>query len=440
VNNALSWRMFGEPPGESAPGWPGPAVIAGVVGPIGLLTALTLWGQASGGTAGALLAFDIAAGVVACALLPVLLRWPVPGALVLAALAVVSPAATPAATVGTLHVAQRRRFAVAAAVGTAGAAALVLRGLLRPIGGLPFGWWVVLVVVAEGALVGWGWGNQARRALVGSLRERAERAEAEQERRVAEARAAERTRIAREMHDVLAHRLSLLATYAGALEYRPDAPPEQLARAAGVVRAGAHQALDELREVIIVLRDDAAPDGTALGGTAPDGTAPGGTAPDGAAAGGAGTSLGGTGGGGTSGDGAGERPQPGLGDLPRLVEESRDAGTRVRLEDRVSRPEALPGTTGRTAYRVVQEGLTNARKHAPGQPVQVVLDGRPGERLRIDVTNPLRQPGAAAPAMAGSGTGLIGLTERVRLAGGELDQAVTDCGEFRLRARLPWPA
>ena len=58
------------------------------------------------------------------------------------------------------------------------------------------------------------------------------------------------------MHDVLAHRLSLLATYAGALEYRPDAPPEQLARAAGVVRAGVHQALDELREVIGVLRDD----------------------------------------------------------------------------------------------------------------------------------------------------------------------------------------
>ena len=88
------------------------------------------------------------------------------------------------------------------------------------------------------------------------------------------------------MHDVLAHRLSLLATYAGALEYRPDAPPEQVARAAGVVRAGAHQALDELREVITVLRED---DGDGDG----DG-------------------------------GAAQRPQPGLADLPRLVEESRD--------------------------------------------------------------------------------------------------------------------
>src|SRR6185369_6631670 len=71
-----------------------------------------------------------------------------------------------------------------------------------------------------------------------------------------EARLAERTLIAREMHDVLAHRLSLLAMYAGAVEYRPDAPPERLAEAAGVLRLGVHQALDELREVIAVLRED----------------------------------------------------------------------------------------------------------------------------------------------------------------------------------------
>jgi signal transduction histidine kinase len=215
--------------------------------------------------------------VAACALLPVLLRWPVPGALALAVLAAVSPAATPAATFGTLYVAQRRRFAVAAAVGAAGVVAGAVQGLWRPIGGLPYIWWLVLVVAAEAALVGWGQLTQARHALIASLQERARRAEAEQGRRVAEARAAERTGIAREMHDVLAHRLSLLATYAGAIEYRPDAPPEQVARAAGVVRAGAHQALDELREVITVLREDDGP-----------------------------------------GDGdAGQRPQPGLADLPR---------------------------------------------------------------------------------------------------------------------------
>jgi len=380
--------------------------MAGIIVPIGALTVASIWGEFASHTAPNLLILDVAVGLAALALLPVLLRWPVPGALALAALVAVSPAAIPAATFGTLHVAEWRRFAEAAAVGAAGVVAGAIQGLWRPFGGLPYIWWLVIVISVEAALVGWGQLTQARRALIVSLRERARRAEAEQGRRVAEARAAERTRIAREMHDVLAHRLSLLATYAGAIEYRPDAPPEQVARAAGVVRAGAHQALDELREVITVLRED-------------DG----------------------------DGDGA-QRPQPGLADLPRLVEESRDAGARVQLDDRVPDPAVLPGAAGRTAYRVIQEGLTNARRHAPGEPVQVVIDGRPGGGLLIDIRNPLVNGHGAGgaggarpvmPAIGGSGTGLIGLTERVRLAGGELDHQATD-GEFRLSARLPWPA
>ena len=359
--------------------------------PIGALTALTIWGQANARAGSGLLALDVAAGVAAVALLPVLLRWPVPGALALAVLAAFSPAATPAATMATLYVAQRRSFRVAAAVGAAGVATHAIRGLWRPVGSLPFAWWLVLVVVAEGGLVGWGQLSQARRALLESLRERARRAEAEQARHVAEARAAERARMAREMHDVLAHRLSLLATYAGALEYRPDAPPEQLARAAGVVRSGVHQALEELREVISVLRDDELTDGG--------------------------------------------RPQPGLADLGCLIAESRDAGTAVDVVMRISRPEDLPGAIGRTVYRVVQEGLTNARKHAPGQAVRLLLDGCPGDGLLVELGNRAGHEGS----LAGSGTGLIGLTERVRLAGGELGHAVSAGGEFVLRARLPWP-
>ena len=394
MDDALSCGVPGESPARRGPRL---ALMAGIVVPIGALTVASIWGEFASHTAPSLLVLDIVAGVAACALLPVLLRWPVHGALALAALAAVSPAAIPAATFGTLHVAEWRRFAVAAWVGAAGVVAGAVQGLWRPFGGLPYIWWLVIVIAVEAALVGWGQLTQARRALIASLRERARRAEAEQGRRVAEARAAERTRIAREMHDVLAHRLSLLATYAGAIEYRLDAPPEQMARAAGVVRAGAHQALDELREVITVLRED-------------DGD-----------------------------DDAAQRPQPGLADLPLLVEESRDAGARVQLDDRVPDPAALPGAAGRTAYRVVQEGLTNARKHAPGEPVQVVVDGRPGGELLIDIRNPLVNGQATGPAIGGSGTGLIGLTERVRLAGGELDHAATD-GEFRLSARLPWPA
>ena len=200
------------------------------------------------------------------------------------------------------------------------------------------------------------------------------------------------------MHDVLAHRLSLLATYAGALEYRPDAPPEQLARAAGVVRAGAHQALDELREVIGVLRDDSA---------------------------------------------AGVvRPQPGLSDLAELVAETCDAGTPVELTDRTSRSGELPAGLGRTAYRVGAGGA-DQRPQARARPAGPATARRTARRPAAGRAD---QPGRACadtaePSLNGSGTGtgLIGLTERARLTGGQLDHGVTADGQFRLRARLPWP-
>src|SRR5262249_11674519 len=225
-----------------------------------------------------------------------------------------------------LIVSRWQRFSLALAVAGTGVAAHLIRYAWRPLNGLPYFWWTVLILVAYAALVGWGTLLRANRALITSLRERAERAEADQSRRVAEARAAERAMIAREMHDVLAHRLSLLATYAGALAYRPDAPPAQLSRAAEVIRSGVHESLDELREVIGVLRDDSLP------ALAP-----------------------------------GRPPLPGLADLPRLIEESRAAGTRVVVcgpawpaaEGPAGVSDTgLSDTAGRTVYRVVQEGLT----------------------------------------------------------------------------------
>lgn len=379
---------------------PGPAVTAAVTAAVGALVALAFWGGSDAHGVATVLVLDIVTGVAGCALVPVLLRRPVLGGVALSVLAALSPVATPPATVGAWYVARRRRFPVAAAVAAAGIAAHAVQGLWRPAGGLSYGWWLLLVVAAYAALVGWGALAQARHGLIVSLRERAHRAEAEQGRRVAEARLLERAQIAREMHDVLAHRLSLLATYAGALEYRPDSSPEQLSRAAGVVRAGVHQALDELRGVISLLRDE---DTDTEGGS-------------------------------------GERPQPALTDLPRLVDESRDAGISVRVDNRIADPAALSGTVGRAAYRVVQEGLTNARKHAPGEPIRVALDGRPGARLVIDIRNPVPVDPAAPPVVRGSGVGLVGLTERVQLAGGRLDHEVTAAGEFRLHAWLPWPA
>jgi signal transduction histidine kinase len=197
------------------------------------------------------------------------------------------------------------------------------------------------------------------------------------------------------MHDVLAHRISLLSLHAGALEIRPDAAPAEVAGAAGVIRASAHQALQDLREVIGVLREEPA------------------------------------------GDPGPERPQPTLRELPALVEESRAAGTTVRLDLTVD-PAAVPGLTGRTAYRIVQEGLTNARKHAPGAVVAVTIGGTAGDGLSVAVRNPWPPPGHEA-AIPGAGTGLIGLAERAALAGGRLEHGHRGDHEFALTAWLPWP-
>ncbi|WP_433383695.1 histidine kinase [Actinoplanes sp. CA-142083] len=374
---------------------PGAGAVATVTAVSGVLIAATIVGWWAGRALGPLFALDLVAGVLSWALTPLTLWRPVSATVVLTALAAVSPAATPPATIGAVQVARRRRFPVAIAVAAGGIVAHAIQGAWRSHGGMSYGWWLVLVALGYGALLGWGAWARAREALIRSLHERARRAEAEQGRRVAEARMLERRKIAREMHDVLAHRLSLLATFAGAMEYRPDSSPEQLSRAAGVVRSGVHQALEELREVISLLREDAPEDGDA------------------------------------------GRPQPVLTDVPRLVEESREAGTEVQLRDTVDEPAEAPPAVARTAYRVIQEGLTNARKHAAGQVVRVALRGGPGEGLEIDVRNEL-PPQRATPDWSG-GAGLVGLTERVHLAGGRLDHQEIG-GEFRLHALIPWPA
>ncbi|GAA2272638.1 histidine kinase [Glycomyces scopariae] len=366
---------------------PRPVEIAGMAAGAGLLTALSLWSRPSPGP------LEVAVAVLAFAAAMAQLWRPVTGALAATALAVLSPVATTAATIGALQVAWRGRFRTAVAVAAAGVAAHLLQWVWNPLPALGFRWWALLVAVAYGALLGWGALAKSRMELVVSLRERARRAEAEQGRRVAEARAAERRGLAREMHDVLANRLSLVATHAGALEFRPDAPPERVALAAGVVRDGVHQALEELRQVISLLRED--------------------------------------------GDAG---AQPTLDDLESLLADARAAGQVVEVAD--AREGTVPPSLSRTAFRVVQEGLTNARKHAAGLPARVALRGGPGGELLVEVANPLPAAGSA-PAVPGSGLGLVGLTERVRLAGGTLDHGPSEQGgeegRFRLAARIPWP-
>ncbi|NES15175.1 MULTISPECIES: sensor histidine kinase [Micromonospora] len=340
---------------------------------------------------------DLVLGATAAAALWLRRRWPVGLAVATAPLVLFSVTASVALLIIVFTVLVHRPLPVAAALVGWHLLSSPLYVMLRPDPVLPFWATTVWTLLFIGAVVAWALFVRARRQLVLSLRDRADRAEAEQQLRVDQARQLERTRIAREMHDVLAHRISLLSLHAGALEFRPDAPPAEVAKAAGVIRASAHAALQDLREVIGVLRAEPAAGG------------------------------------------APERPQPTLGDVPALVAESRAAGVRVSVLDEVVDATAVPAAVGRSAYRIVQEGLTNARKHAPGAVVTVRLAGGPEAGLAVEIRNrwPVGGPGSPIP---GTGTGLVGVAERVTLAGGRLEHGRDADGDFRLAAWLPWPA
>lgn len=369
---------------------------------------------------------DLMAGALACLALWLRRRRPVGLALVLLAVGTVAFYASGPLLVALFTVAVHRPLRTVAWVGGAALAQIFVAPAVRPDPDLDYTGNVLLGALLVSGAIGWGMFVRSRRQLLESLRDRAARAEAEAALRAERTQRLTRERIAREMHDVLAHRLSLLSVHAGALEYRADASPQEVAEAAGVIRSSAHQALQDLREVIGVLRaPDAAADATAA-------------------------------------DGAPDRPQPTLADLPRLVEESRRAGMRVTLSDEAgvagAGAAAVPGATGRTAYRIVQEGLTNARKHAPDAEVAVTASGAPGEGLTVEVRNPVRAPvrtrtpgvprtpgappdhGDRPGAIPGSGQGLAGLAERAALTGGRLECGPSDAGDFRLYAWLPWPA
>jgi signal transduction histidine kinase len=255
----------------------------------------------------------------------------------------------------------------------------------------------------------------ARRRLWETLHERAEGLEtelallAEQAiERARRARMEERTRIAREMHDVVAHRVSLLVVHAGALERVVHKDAGRAAESAKLMGDIGRQALDELRQILGVLRtvetDAVSGDVAAAVLAVP------------------------------SSEG------PGLGDVPRLVDESRAAGLRVRLTVGGAR-RALSEETERTAYRVVQEALTNVLKHAPGADAEVVLAYVPGGvALAVSNSCPGKGEGGGPEAtgrgLPSGGNGLIGMRERVTALGGSFAAEPTGEGGFRVECRL----
>ena len=293
-----------------------------------------------------------------------------------------------------LTIAVRRRDRVLVAATVIVALCLMVPG---PTSTGPFFDVATMVAGVVGALIWALWGAYvgARRDLVTSLRDRASRAEEERELRAEQARLAERARIAREMNDVLAHKVSLIAIQAGGLEVNPGVGTEQVQQTAGLIRATAREALQDLRGVLGVLREQpvAAVDGSDLA------------------------------------------PQPGLSQVAALVSASRLAGVRVTLTNEVT---DLPNTLGRTIFRVVQESLTNVHKHARGAATDIVIspgvaDGVPG--VGVSVSN--QRPVAAGSLLPGSGAGLIGLRERVELVGGTLSAGPTSDGGWRVDAWLP---
>jgi signal transduction histidine kinase len=266
---------------------------------------------------------------------------------------------------------------------------VILDGLIDPVpwGEILFGAVVMFVAWYVGRRV------RLRQQRVAQLR----REQAAEARRIV---IEERTRIARELHDVVAHRVSLMTVQAGAAKAVAAEDPEGALKAMGAVEEAGRQALDELRHLLGVLRPESDLDG--LG------------------------------------------PQPGLADLPRLVEQTRGAGLDVSLAaDGVSA--GLPARVDLFAYRIVQEALTNVLKHAgPGARTEVRL-GTDRSGIVIEVlddghgTTVLAGPGDAdADAEAGArGHGIVGMRERARLLGGTLDARPRPGGGFRVVAHLP---
>jgi signal transduction histidine kinase len=230
----------------------------------------------------------------------------------------------------------------------------------------------------------------ARAQLVTALRERAERAEADQELRAQQAVFTERVRIAGEMHDVVGHRVSLMVLHAGAVEMaaRDSGRVHVLAEQ---MQVAGRQALQELRQLVGLLRENDADEPAPL------------------------------------------TPQPTLADLPAMVEESRLAGMDVTLKS-TGQVRTLTEMVERAAYRIVQESLTNAGRHATGGSVCVTLDYRP-TTLTVTVVN--QKATGTANTVPGTGHGLLGLRERAHVLGGTLRADPRLDGGFAVEAVLP---
>ncbi|MFC5727833.1 MULTISPECIES: histidine kinase [Nocardioides] len=344
---------------------------------------------------------DLVVGLLAFVLVWWRRRWPMTIAVIAVLLTPVSSLAAGPITLAVVSVATRRRWGELITLAVLNLAMTGVYYLIQPVSDSE-PWWLITIftVAAIAASLGWGMFIGSRRELIWTLRQRAETAEAERDLRAAQARSTERARIAREMHDVLAHRISQISMHAGALTFRDDLTADQMRSSVAVIQEKAHEALTDLREVLGVLRDT-------VGGSPLTG------------------------------------PQPTHRDVPALVEDARAAGAAIEYDDRLATHPTLPDAVGRTVYRVVQEGITNAAKHAPSATLRIHVAGSAEDGVDVQLRNavgfgPTRTPGA--------GLGLVGLAERTALRGGWLAHGIEEPGAgtsvpiFVLHVWLPWAA
>jgi len=298
----------------------------------------------------------IAVGAAGAACGALLLRRQYPGWLsaLLMTASIWLPVVSGASLIALFTAAVHRRLKVVFPLVVLAAASAVAQFRVAEIPGAA-GYWaaVGLAVLISLAVVGWGTAVRNRRELVLLMAERLHQLQAEQQMRVRLARQAVRDGIARDMHDSLAHRLTLISMSAGALRYRASLPADELREMTDIMWSNAQQALGELRQVITVLRR---PDGLAVAG------------------------------------------QHRMDEITDLVRQARTAGQSITLDWAVS-ADALPAMLHDTVYRVVQEGLSNARKHAHGLPVTVRgrFDGRRAHRLGAADGRTCRSASASEP-------------------------------------------
>jgi signal transduction histidine kinase len=339
------------------------------------------------------LAADLVVGAACYVVVFFRRRQPLGVAIVVNLLVGISTAASGAAVLASVSLATRRKPPEIALLFVVCLVGTTMLYVVEPIEGEVVWWEIGLynvslatILIASGMYLG------SRRELVWELSHRLERAEADRDERESRARDTERQRIAQEMHDVLGHRISQISMHAGALSFRQDLSPDELREGAARIQETANAALTDLRGVLGVLRD--AKTGQLM-----------------------------------------DPPQPTYTDVPLLIESAREAGMRIDFHDGLQGGEP-PTQAGRTLFRILQEGLTNAGNHAPGTLVSISVTGRPGKGVDVFVRNAL---GLVPTRSRGSGLGLIGLSERAELAGGRLSHR-TEGGIFELHGWIPWSA